>query len=614
VNRYLISLLTFLILIFSLFSQDNEDISEIEKFYGGKHYIKSSLYSSYFLGQTTRSRNFGNTISGGLYDTHLVASNPAALTKSKKNTMTVDISPGFSLDVLDYYTGFTDDVDNSIIRNFKGSNFKAADDERRLFNAQRGRTGNELDYYDYEVPEFSSSLGQSGWINQFGMIVHDDKYGSFGFNWHRPLYVDLSFIGNDVEFLATNKSNLFKGTLKDFLEDPDWGNLTSDDYDLFFDENDEFDWRLVTDDRINENWKLDGLKLADDFILDQETLVPLTADFLGAVNISMHEADFGYGKEIFDTWSVGAALNISHINLDVTGRTHINGFIHQVGRKNGDDFYEFLGRAEDNKEKLNVNMDSNFQGSLLGMVFSTNYSPSERWSFDIAFDTPREKKLSGSFNITTYNLDDLNIGSDSGVLDTGEIEDSVNIKKTNLYCDYMKMYIPGKFAFGTTYIGKEFIYILSVEKYIGDMKLNYTYTEEITKEYELENPDYKPNRIGKFQSVGMSPQYAVKLAFGCDHFSMSASCLLVQIIRYNTWDRDIDKPDNIWWKKHVPNPKGSDYDNQKGSNFTSYRSGIIPIPSLSLGTSFKLSENTRADIGLITLPNPFLRTGFTWNF
>jgi hypothetical protein len=494
--------------------------NEITVFEGGRHRLDLSFYSTFFMGQTARSRNFGNTHSSSLFDTHLISMNPAGMTRSGGNLLTFDFAPGFGFDINNIYSGLQDEmnsmVDSAIERDL-------TDDARKSY------------------PTLSTDIGQSGWINQFGLIIYDEKYGSFGFSWHRPFYLDMNYIGNGINFTVQDRVERSEGT----------------------------------------------------HIYNEITLLPLSIELFNATKITMHQSDFSYGRELFEAFSVGGGLRFSNISIRNNLDANIGGFIRQYGGDT-DIYVAFDDPNVAYRNTLKSYMDVDFKGNFVGGVISTSYAPTDRWIFDMVYETTRSSRLSGSLHIVQHTLGALNLNpdDDQDTFDVGLLQPAkiAYTNRTEYVSNDMSVHLPGKFAISSAYISRgHFVFILSVEKLLGNLRLDYSCVRYEDGERKNEDGVFEPYQSEKMLGyrVGISPKYAIKLAMGCDHFGMSLQLTVADIIA-----------DNV---------RGSDGEPVKPIE-------NIIIPGLGFGTTLSLSRNTMLDLSLVALPSPFFRSSLSWKF
>jgi hypothetical protein len=472
-TRCLIVSFLFLIIFGTLYAEN-----EVTLFHGGTHKLDLSFYSTFFMGQTARSRNFGNTISSSLFDTHLISSNPAGMSRARQNLLTFDFAPGFGLDINKMYSGLQDQMNSAVD------------------SAIESNSASDIDRIN---PSLVTNIGQSGWINQLGIVVHDRRYGTFGFSWHRPLFLEMDYIGNAINF-----------TVRDETEKSE--------------------------------------------IVTETTLLPLSIELFSGTKIAMHQSDFAYAYDVFDKFTVGATINYSNLTVSNSLDAKIGGFIRKFG---GDEDIDvaFDDPNVDYPNSMNSLMNIDFKGNFIGSVFSASYSPSQNWHFDVAFTTSRTRKLNGSLLIVQNKLGALNLSpdDDEDVFDITLLSpDKVAYTNQTVYeSNDVRLTMPGKIAFSTSYTAKDhFKFILSYEKMLSDFRIDYTArrTERGEKKNEAGNfVAFHTEKDIKY-SLGLAPKHTIKIALGCDHFALSAQVTIADLIADGITDSDgnqIDPAKNI---------------------------------------------------------------------
>lgn len=451
---------------YCLFSEN-----EITVFNGGTHLLELSLYSTFFMGTTARSRSFGNTISSRLYDTHLIQLNPAGMAVAKKNMLSFDLVPGYSFDIGNLYSGLQDEVNNAV------------DD-----TIEKDESPNIKKNY----PDLKTNIGQSGGINQFGLIVNNEKYGSFGFLWNKPFYLDMNFNGNALNFTVEDQAIKNEGTNDEYIE---------------------------------------------------LTILPLNMELFSNAQISMQQSNIAWGKTLNEKIAIGTSVNFASMSMESKLNANIGGFIRQYGGDT-DINVAFDDPNTAYRNTMNDSIDIDFKGRFIGMVFSTSWQHSENWAFDMSISTPREKDLNGSLHIVQHTLGALKLDADDDE-DTFDVEllkpaQIAYTNRTEYYSDKLKLSIPGSFAISATHQKGDRKFIFSYEKPIGELSLDYS----CIRYRDGENRDTTGVFIAYADTtnlnykVGIKPKHIFKIAFGWTHFALSAQITLADLIADNIKDSD----------------------------------------------------------------------------
>jgi hypothetical protein len=445
--------------------------NEITVFEGGSHSLDLSFYSTFFMGQTARSRNFGNTISSSLMDTHLIGANPAGTTRSKRNLLTFDISPGFGFDLYNNFPMISDGVNNAIDDVLETD---ASDDIIKSY------------------PAINTSIGQAGWINQLGLLVYDERYGTFGLSWHRPFFLNIDFLGNGMNFTVQDNDVKQAGTPNEYTE---------------------------------------------------TTLLPLSIELFNSTTISMHQTDISYGREINDIVSVGAGLSFSSLEIYNSLDAKIGGFIRQYGG-DVDIYVAFDDPNVLYRNTMNSFMDVDFRGNFIGGIISGSFTPTPQWFLDVALETSRSKQLSGHLNIVQHKLYALDLFGDGEETLDVELLQPAQIAYTNrteYISDDMKLSIPGKFAMSSAFVTKNDIkLIFGYEMGFSELRLDYSCVRIEDGQKKDENGDfvYFNEETELRYSVGMKPKHTVKLAIGGKYFALSAQVMVSDLIADGMTDSD----------------------------------------------------------------------------
>lgn len=508
-KKTIVALFLCFLSMYSLFSEN-----EITVFEGGNHQLDLSFYSTFFMGTTARSRSFGNSISSSLYDTHLISANPAGMAIGRKNLLSFDLAPGFGFDINNLYSGLQDKVD------------EAVDDA-----IEKDESPNIQKSY----PKLKTDIGQSGWINQFGLIIYDKKYGSFGFSWNRPFYLNMNYIGNALNFTVEDIAVKDEGT--------------DDEY-------------------------------------EEYTVLPLSIELFSNTNINMHQSNFAYAKNITNELSVGLGMNLSRVEMKNSLTSNIGGFIRQYGGDT-DIYVAFDDPNIEYRNTMNSFVDIDFSGNFTGFVMSANWLQNENWLFDVAFNSSKSKDLKGSLHIVQHTLGALNLNAEDDE-DTFDVELLQPAKiaytnKTEYKSKDMKLSIPGHFALSSTYINEDFKFIFSYEKPFGELSLDYKCIRYKNGEKKIDDVFVAyADTTHLAYKVGIKPKHTVKLAFGWTHFAVSAQLTFADIIADNVKDSDGKL---VEASKNVPIPGLAIGTGFSISNNTLIDFNIIALPSPFFRTS-----------------------------
>ncbi len=445
--------------------------NEITVFNGGTHKLDLSFYSTFFMGTTARSRSFGSTISSSLFDAHLIQANPAGMSRGKSNLLSFDLVPSLGFDAGNLYSGLQEAVDDAV---------------------DEAIEKDESPDIDKKYPELKTNIGQSGGLNQFGLVVYNERFGSFGFLWNKPFYLDMNYIGNALNFTVED------ATIKD--------EGTDDEY-------------------------------------EELTILPLNIELFSNARISMQQSNIAWGKVLNEKLSIGTGINFSRLSMESKLNANIGGFIRQYGGDTDINVaFDDPNVAYRNTMNDSVNVD--FSGNFTGMVFSASWQSSDTWVLDFSLTTPRKKDLNGSLHIVQHTLGALKLNAEEDE-DTFDVEllkpaQIAYTNRTEYYSDKLKVSIPGSFAISTTYQKNDRKLIFSYEKPIGELSLDYScirYRDGEKKDStgvfiayaDTTKLDYK---------VGIKPKHVFKFALGWTHFALSAQITVADMIADNIKDSD----------------------------------------------------------------------------
>ncbi|HOD54916.1 MAG TPA: hypothetical protein PKJ08_10340 [Candidatus Cloacimonadota bacterium] len=520
----LILMLCLILSISGLFA-DNQ----ITKFDGGKHQMNLNFYNSFLSGITARSRNYGNSVSSAVLDPSLNVLNPAALGFVNNSMMAFDLAPGFSLDLSGSVESSVNEAVDSAIKDTESPNIQKS------------------------YPDFKLNAGQSGWLNAVSVTHTGSPYGNFGFTWYRPFYMDMSFIGNAIEFVVEDS------VLKDVGQATEY---------------------------------------------TEKTVLPLSIEMFANAEISMQTANLSWGKKFSDKISFGMGMNINRLSMISGLDAKIGGFIRQYGGDT-DINVTFDDPNVVYRNTMNDTLRIDFANNFIGTNFAMSWHISPKFYLDLVFNTPKSSDLNGNLYIVQHTLGALKMDYDEDGLDdipeTDDDEEMFDVEllkpsqlaftnRTLYLSKDMKINIPGNFAIGTTYLKNDFKLIFSLEIPFGELSLDYKcnrYRDGQKKNLELSTFESYADTTALHYKVGLKPKQNIKLAVGWKNFAISTQLFMFDQIADGLKDKD-----------------GLPVEPAKN----------IIIPSIALGTGFHLTKNVLMDINLIALPNPFLRSTLTWNF
>ncbi|MCB5250119.1 MAG: hypothetical protein RBS16_00995 [Candidatus Cloacimonadales bacterium] len=519
-----ISMLSIIISIFYLFAEN-----QITKFDGGNHQLNLSFYNSYLSGLTARSRNFGNSVSSIVIDPSLNILNPAAIGFLKESMLSLDLAPGFSFDLSNFVEDPVNEAVDEAIKDTESPNISK------------------------KYPDFELNAGQSGLLNNISVTKVGLPIGSVGFTWYRPFYLDLSFLGNSIEFVVEDS------VLKDVGQESEY---------------------------------------------TEKTVLPLSVELLANSMINMQTANFSWGKQVGENVSIGAGLNLNRIDIEAGLDAKIGGFIRQYGGDT-DISVTFDDPNVVYRNTMNNSIRIDFNKDIIGTNYALSWQVNPGLYLDLVLNTPKSAKLDGSLQIVQHTLGALKINYEKdgvdgipGNEDDEEMFDVELLKPSQLaytnrtvyVSDDIKIQIPGNLALATTYIKNDFKFIFSFEIPFGELSLDYKcerYRDGQKKNIEENTFEAYADTTSLRYKVGLKPKQNIKIAAGWKNFAFSTQLFIFDQIADGLKDKD--------------------------GNFVEPAKNII-IPSIALGTGFYITKNTLMDINIVALPNPFLRTSLTWKF
>ena len=548
---FVVLFLLWSLLVFGLYGQDDGQNGGIVIFDGGTHVFDLSLHSTFFMGMTARSRNFGNSVSSSVFDAHLVSMNPAGMSRHKSNLLTFDVSPSFDFEVNDI-----------VVSNFIRFSPRAELDTTIDSVIDEHYVGEE----DAIYPDVTTRLGQTGGLNQIGIIVYDEKWGAFGFSWHRPFHLNMGYISNGTNLSAEN-----------------------------IDE--------ITEERTVEIY---GQTITYEGTIETKTVLPLSMELFTNTTISMHQSDFAYSRSFGEHFALGGGFNVSNFTAKSSLRTKIDGSLSQsitpftpLGDLSEFEYVYSISFNDPNvsyydRNTMDSKIDMDFQGIFVGGVFATNWQPSPKWNFDLVYDTPRSADLRGSLHIVQNKMDVLNLsaGATENILDTAALIDDFETYATRVQyvSDAVSMTLPGKLAISTAWVPSDWRMIVSYEHFFGDIGIDYSakrYEDGLHIDITGDPEYYERTPVDINYKIGLKPKHTIKMAIGSSHFAMSGQVTIADMIADGITD-------------------------SAGEQIVPAKN--IIIPGLAFGATLSLSKTISMDMSVVAIPAPILRGSLSWKF
>lgn len=405
---------------------------------------------------------------------------------------------------------------------------------------------------DKKYPDLALNTGQSGWLNQLSVTTVNKELGTFGFTWYRPFQLDFEFTGNDIQFVVEDSVLKNPGQTSEYVE---------------------------------------------------KTVLPLSIEMFADAQISMQTANLSWGKCLKDNLSIGAGFNISKISMTGSLDGKIGGFIRQYGGDTDinvafDDPNVFY------RNTMNDTLNIDFANSIYGGNLAVSWFPSENYLLDLVINLPKSSKLEGDLYLVQHTLGALKMDYDKDGLDNipnndddeemfdVELLKPSQIAYTNrtIYTSRdMKVNMPGDVSLAFTWIREKTKFIFSYEIPIGELSLKYGCTRFRDGQFKDTTDVFvtytDTTRLN--YTLGFKPKHTIKMAFSWKRYAVSTQLFIIDQLTSGKKDKD--------------------------GNPTKPAKNII-IPSLSFGAGYTLYKNVNADINLIALPNPLLRTTVTWKF
>lgn len=392
---------------------------------------------------------------------------------------------------------------------------------------------------DAVYPDFDIKIGQTGGLKNFAYTFSVQEKNNFGFSVHKAFYLDFSLLGNG---------------LKAIFEEESGGDTTR---------------------------------------------VFLNSDLYSNLNIDVNSVDLGWSHKIKQNLVLGMGLNIMHGKMVSDATLLINGAIRQQGEET--DIYQTFNNPIDAqyfRNTLNDSISSDLGFVLVSPILGMNYQPREYFLFDMALRIPVSSKITGDMEFVTHTLGALDAaaildGADD-LLDITQFDPSKMTYTNRIIYRKKKMNLayPGKLAFAFTYTKPKIDLILSYEKSLGKLSLDYEgeVLEDGKRKIEGGFELYETNEIKKY-SLSLDLKHTIKFGLNLKNlfgaFDLAGGAQLY-FIDYITDNIDVN----------------NDLSSQKG----------LLLPSASGGFGLNLSQNLRYDCNLLSFPGPMLRSNLTYRF
>jgi len=329
------------------------------------------------------------------------------------------------------------------------------------------------------------------------------------------------------------------------------------------------------------------------------TRVFLNSDLYSKLNIDVNSVNLGWSRSINPSLNIGAGFNVMHGKIESDATLLINGSIRQQGEEA--DIYQTFNNPTDAqyfRNTLNDSIYADLDFNLISPILGLNYKPHTSIFLDLTLRIPVSTRISGEMEIVTHTLaaldaDELIEGGDD-ILDITQFDPSkmtftnrTRYRKKKMTLDY-----PGKAAFAFSYSKPKIDLILSYEKSLG--KLTIDYEGEILEDgkQKVEGGfEFYETEENKAYSLSVDLKHSIKFGlnlkklFGAFDLSGGAQLFFIDYIT-----------DNI------------------DSNHDLYSQENMLIPSASGGFGFNLSRNLRYDCNLLSFPGPMLRSNLTYRF
>lgn len=394
--------------------------------------------------------------------------------------------------------------------------------------------GNEAIY-----PNFDIKIGQTGGFKNFAYNFTVQEKNRFGVALQKALYLDFEMLGNGIEAIFEEES------------------------------------------------------------AGDTTRVFLNSDLYSNLNIDVNSVNLGWSRKINQAINLGFGFNIMHGKMASEASFLINGAIRQQGEET--DIYQTFNNPVDAqyfRNTLNDSLLADLEFSLVSPILGMNYRPQEFLLFDMAISIPVSSKIRGDLEIVTHTLGALDVVSllDGGddLLDVTKFDPSkmTYTNRTIYRKKKMNLDYPGKLALAFTYTKPKIDLILSYEKSLGKLNIDYEgkILEDGKRKVDGGFESYDTEKIKKY-SLALDLKHSLKFGLNLKNilgaFNLAGGAQ-VYFIDYITDNIDVN----------------NDLSSQKG----------LIIPSASGGFGFNLSQNLSYDCNLLSFPGPMLRSNLTYRF
>jgi len=329
------------------------------------------------------------------------------------------------------------------------------------------------------------------------------------------------------------------------------------------------------------------------------TRVFLNSDLYSNLNIDVNSVNLCWARTINQTLNLGIGLDILQGKIASDATLLINGAIRQQGAEA--DIYQTFENPVDAQYFRNTLNDSIFADldfNLISPQAGLNYQPHENIYLDLVVQIPVSAKINGEIDVVTHTLSALDaeelIAGGDDILDITQFDPSkmtftnrIRYQKKKMSLDY-----PGKVAFAFSYSKPKLDLILSYEKSLGMLTVDYdgVILEDGKRKVEGGFEFYETEKSRKY-SLSLDLKHSIKFGlnlknlFGAFDLSGGAQLFFIDYITKN-----VDSRNDLYSQKN------------------------LLIPSASGGFGFNLSRNLRYDCNLLSFPGPMLRSNLTYRF
>ncbi len=328
---------------------------------------------------------------------------------------------------------------------------------------------------------------------------------------------------------------------------------------------------------------------------EEKTIVPLAVEALINMKMKYHTANFVWGKRFLDDqYSIGIGINVLAADIDISEETLIDGIIRQTGGS-ADITAVFNDPSADYRNSMNIEMESGFSKKMIRPKLGVSYHPAENFYFDMSIITKSRMLMDGALEISQHNLGALNINYDEAageeMFDFNQLKPSqiTYTNKTVYTSDYLVFEYPGSVGLSIGYRKNWFAGIFAYEKSIGEFSLHYKCDVFEDGQKKVGNKFvFYADTTQKDYKIIHNPNHTLKFGVGFGIFSMGGQIILGDILFDGLTNNEGEPLENIM--------------------------GTVIGGSFSTNLRFKLGENINCDLGLISMPGPFLRTNIAYTF